>query len=91
MKAIGVRELRQRASAFLRQVETGATVEVRSRGRAVARLVPVRQTRTRDRLIAQGRLTPASDDALALGAPLRPARHVPLPGDALRAARADER
>jgi len=91
MKAIGVRELRQRASAFLKQVETGATVEVTSRGRTIARLIPVRQTSTRDRLIAQGRLVPGAGDALAIGAPLRPNPRTPLPGVTLLRARANER
>jgi len=42
MKSIGVRELRQRASEYLREVEQGRTLEVTARGRPVARLVPVR-------------------------------------------------
>ena len=41
MKSIGVRELRQRASEYLREVEQGRTLEVTARGRPVARLVPV--------------------------------------------------
>jgi len=90
-KAVGIRELRQNASEILRRVETGITLDVTSRGRTVARLVPVRQTRARDRLIAQGRLVPASRDALDLGAPLRPKRGGPTPSDALRRAREDER
>ena len=42
MKTIGVRQLRQRASEYLRRVEAGGTVEVTARGRAVALLVPAR-------------------------------------------------
>lgn len=56
-KAIGVRELRQNASAYLRRVEAGETLEVTSRGRPVALLTPLPERATaRDRLIAQGRL-----------------------------------
>jgi len=88
---VGIRELRQTASAVVRRVENGTTVDVTSRGRTVARLVPVRHTRTRERLIAQGRLVPAAGDVLDLGAPVRPAGGVPLPGAALKQARASER
>lgn len=37
-----VRELKARLSSYLREVEAGASVTVRVRNRAVARLVPVR-------------------------------------------------
>ena len=51
MKSIGVRELRQRASEYLRHVEAGRTLEITARGRPVALLVPVRGTRHIERLI----------------------------------------
>lgn len=41
MKRVGIRELRQNASALLRQVERGATIEITDRGRPVAVLSPV--------------------------------------------------
>ncbi len=41
MRSIGVRELRQRASEYLRLVEHGETVEVTDHGRPVALLVPI--------------------------------------------------
>lgn len=60
MTTIGVRELRQHASAYLARVEAGEELSVTVRGRLVARLVPVTATeRTRDRLIAEGALRPA--------------------------------
>jgi prevent-host-death family protein len=37
-----VRDLKARLSSYLRRVEAGASVTVRMRNRAVARLVPVR-------------------------------------------------
>ena len=40
MKSIGVRELRQRAGEYLRQVEAGQSVEITAWGRPVALLVP---------------------------------------------------
>lgn len=61
MERIGVRELRQHASQYLHRVEQGETMEVTQRGRPVARLVPVDGISTeRARLIAAGRLRPAS-------------------------------
>lgn len=91
MKSIGVRELRQRASEYLRQVETGQSLEITARGRTVALLVPVRRTGHLDRLIAQGRLIPGHGDLLDLGPPLAPARGVPPPGQRLARARTNER
>ena len=41
MKTIGIRELRQRASVVLREVESGVTFEVTDRGRPVAVLSPM--------------------------------------------------
>ena len=40
MKVIGVRELRQHASKYLKAVAAGESVEITDRGRPVARLVP---------------------------------------------------
>jgi prevent-host-death family protein len=61
MERIGVRELRQHASRYLERVKSGETVEVTERGRLVALLVPPGPARdARDRLIAAGRLIPAS-------------------------------
>ena len=91
MKAIGVRELRQRASEFLRDVEQGRTLEVTARGRLVARLVPVRGASRRDVLAVRGRVVAGQGDLLALGKPLPPARRVPVPTRSLAAARDHER
>ncbi len=56
-----MRELRQHASQYLHRVEQGETMEVTQRGRPVARLVPLeRASSARDRLVATGRLRPAS-------------------------------
>jgi prevent-host-death family protein len=40
MKRVGIRELRQNASAILRLVEQGARIEITDRGRPVAVLSP---------------------------------------------------
>ena len=61
MERIGVRELRQHASRYLARVKSGETVEVTERGQLIALLVPpTRERHARDRLIAEGRLIPAS-------------------------------
>ena len=91
MKAVGIRELRQRASEVVRRVESGSAIDVTSRGRVIARMVPVRHHGTRERLVAQGRLMPGEGDLLDLGAPIRPKRGAALPGAALARAREDER
>lgn len=91
MKAIGVRELRQRASEYLRQVEAGRSVEITARGRPVALLGPSRGVRPLDRLVRQGRVIPSAGDLLDLGPPLAPAGRRPRPGRILARARARER
>lgn len=91
MRAIGIRELRQRASRYLREVQRGETIEVTDRGHPVARLVPVPRHGSLEDLEASGRLVRAAGDALALGPPLEPAEGKALPSEALAEARADER
>ena len=55
----GVRELRDHLSHYLNAVRDGQEVTVTDHGKAVARLVPLDQPRTLDRLIADGLVTPA--------------------------------
>lgn len=72
---IGVRELRQNASRYLALVKAGQTVEVTERGELVALLAPPQRSQTtRDRLIAAGRLIPASSPNGRLRSP----RPVPI-------------
>ena len=67
---VGVRELRQNLSVYLRRVEAGETLEVSERGRAVALLTPLPTSASPlDRLIAEGRATEAAGDLLDLGLP----------------------
>ncbi len=56
-----MRELRQHASRYLARVKAGETVEVTERGQLVALLVPpTPAVSAREKLIACGRLVPAS-------------------------------
>ena len=67
MKTVGVRELRQQASRYLREVERGGTIEVTDRGRPVARLVPIPGSSRIDALLATGEISPAAGDPHELG------------------------
>jgi len=60
MNSVGVRELRQNASAVLRRVQAGEILEVTDRGRPVARLVPIKPLGVLDQMIADGRAKPAT-------------------------------
>ena len=91
MKTVGVRELRQQASRYLREVERGMAIEVTDRGRPVARLVPIPRSSRVDALLATGEISPAAGDPLELGDPLEPLRGVPLPSVELAALRRDVR
>ena len=67
---VGVRQLRQNLSVYLRRVRTGETLEVTDRGRAVAVLAPLAEGATPlERLTASGRATAAVYDLLKLGRP----------------------
>ncbi len=91
MRSVGIRELRQQASAVLRDVERGETVEVTDRGRPVARIAPVSGADRFEHLVASGRIRPAVGDVLELPSPLEPVEGVPLPSEELAAMRKDER
>jgi prevent-host-death family protein len=68
--SVGVRELRQNLSVYLRRVAAGERLRVTEHGRTVAALVPLRDEESPlDRLMKQGRLIPAKGDLLALGPP----------------------
>jgi prevent-host-death family protein len=91
MKRIGIRELRQHASVWLRKVEAGESFEVTDRGRPIALLVPRQPTSVIERLTAEVRLLVAEGDPRELGEPLPPKPGVPLPSEILEQMRADER
>ena len=69
MERIGVRELRQNASRYLRRVEQGESFEVSDRGRPIAVLRPIRRV-GRERSVAEDRMRLGSGNVLDLGAPL---------------------
>ena len=61
---VGVRELRRNLSIYLDRVKAGETLEVTEHGHPVARLTPNPPVRMSivDRMIAEGRATPATGD-----------------------------
>jgi prevent-host-death family protein len=90
MTAVGVRELRQRASELLRMVERGETIEITDRGRPVALLGPVPTGSPLEQLRRTGDLEPASGDIDELPEPL-PSVAAKLPSEVLADLRRAER
>lgn len=59
---IGVRELRQHASRYLRLVRAGEVITVTDRGEPIAEIHPATRRNGLDRLIAEGRARPPIGD-----------------------------
>lgn len=78
---VGVRELRQNLSVYLERVKKGEALTVTDRGQEVAILRPMPKTNSViDRLIAEGRATPATRDIRDVIETLRKTRQ-PWGGD----------
>ena len=90
MEKVGVRELRQNASALLRRVAAGEVIEVTDRGRAVARIVPMHEASRLGQLVAEGRASAVTTDLLDVKPTPRIARK-PLLSKILADMRSDER
>jgi prevent-host-death family protein len=67
--SIGVRELRDTLSKQLDRVRKGQTITVTDHGRPIARIVPIEGQSIFERLVAEGKITPARSAK----------RHVPEP------------
>ena len=91
MGRIGIRELRQHASRWVRRAAAGESFEVTDRGRPVARLGPIPPPEGIAKLRAEGRVTEAKGDLLDLGPPLPPKPGVPPLSEIVAADREDER
>jgi prevent-host-death family protein len=90
MRRVGVRELRQNASAVLRRVAAGEVVEVTDRGRPVARIVPLHEASRLQQLLAEGRASGVAADLLDVNPVPRIAGR-PTLSKLLAEMRADER
>ena len=90
---VGIRELRQQASAVLKRVVGGETIEVTDHGHPIARIVPLRSGAL-DQLVVEGRATGAAVDLLDVadeqGLPAR-ASGATRPSESLAELRSDER
>jgi prevent-host-death family protein len=86
---VGIRELKQHASAVIRRAASGESVEVTDRGRTVARIVPAEASNPYDRMVADGELIVGN----GRWADLEPLPSLPgrTLSDALAELRADER
>jgi len=72
MESVGVREIRQNISVYLRRVEQGEAFTVTDRGRPVAMLSPVpNDENPLAALIATGELTPAKGRLADLPPPIK--------------------
>jgi prevent-host-death family protein len=63
VESVGIRELRQQATAVLRRVMAGEIIDVTEHGRPIARIVPL-QRNGLDQLVTDGRATSADGDLL---------------------------
>lgn len=70
---VGVRELRDGLSRHLARVREGHEITVTDHGRAVARIVPIDEPTKLERLIAEGKVTPARRQRRPLPPPIHPA------------------
>lgn len=66
---VGVRELRDTLSKQLQRVREGHSVTVTDHGKPIARIVPLEGQSVFERLVAEGKITPAKSRQ----------RHVPQP------------
>ncbi len=90
MQRVGIRELQQRASELLREVQRGESLEITDRGRPVALLCPLPSGSALERLRLAGEVEAASADLDDLPEPLALAEGPP-PSAILDALRRDER
>ena len=74
MSEVGIRALKQNASAVVAEAAAGELVTITDRGRPVAQLVPVAGSRV-EALIAADRARPALRRLSELPPPARPGRH----------------
>jgi len=91
MTSVGIRELRQRASELLRQVEAGQIIEITDRGRPVALLTPISAEGTLRRMRSRGEIDAAQGSLKDAPEPLPLEPGQEAPSQVLAGLRHDER
>lgn len=87
---VGIRELQQNASKVVARAARGEEIDITDRGRAVARLVPLRTSQF-ERLADAGRLRPATRPMAKLPPLVKVPPGSPTASEILAELRADER
>ena len=90
MAEVGIRALKQNASAVVKRVAAGEPATITDRGRPVARMVPLETSRI-EALIASGLARPALRSLTELPPPVRPRRGGPGPSEVLEEMREAQR
>ena len=90
MDEVGIRALKQNASAVVTRVASGATVTITDRGRPVARMVPLDPSAT-EALVTSGRIRSARRRLSKLPPPARRKRDAMPLSEALDETRRSER
>ncbi|HEX2074379.1 MAG TPA: type II toxin-antitoxin system prevent-host-death family antitoxin [Geodermatophilus sp.] len=71
MNRVGIKDLRDGLSRYLAEVRAGHTITVTDHGRPVARIVPIDEPTTLERLIAEGLVQPPRKRKGSLPEPIR--------------------
>src|SRR4051812_49424620 len=88
---VGIRDLKQNASAIVRRAEGGESVDITNRGRVVARIVPVKDDESPlERMKREGKITPGKGNLWELE-PLPPDPSKPTLSEILEQMRSEER
>ncbi len=90
MAEVGIRALKQNASAVVARVAAGELVTITDRGRPVAQMVPIKSTPIEE-LIATERARPAARKLSALAEPARRKSGAPALSDEVEHVRDSER
>jgi len=90
MTDVGIRALKQNASAVVAKVAAGEVITVTDRGRPVARMVPIRKSRL-DELIDAGLATKATRSIQDLPLPMPTPAGSPTVSEVLDQMRSEER
>lgn len=84
---VGIRELKARLSEFIERANEGEVIDVTSRGKRVAQIVPAPGTDNVERGLAEGWITRADERPPMPARRYRPRRGTPSTTDLIRADR----